>query len=149
MGKLENLVRIWHCTKSKTALFIIQICTIQGSPEWIINLKTYIPCLWIIKNLFTSTKTQKRSWLNRDKYWHAYNKGCDFKDRSICSLNFFGYNSCLVPKSKLLMKMYYKTHKFLTWVQNKGLSVHFKFWVQGKNESNFPQYFFNFLSIFW
>ena len=33
------------------------------------------------------------------------------------------------------MKMYYKTHKKLTWVQNEGLSVHFKFWVQDKNES--------------
>ena len=44
--------------------------------------------------------------------------------------------------------MYWKTLDFLTWVQNEGLSVNFKFWAQGKNELIILQYFFNFLSIF-
>ena len=38
-----------------------------------------------------------------------------------------------VPKSKLLVGMYYQTHEFWTWVQNQYISHFFKFWFQGKN----------------
>ena len=34
------------------------------------------------------------------------------------------------------------THEFLTWLKNESLSSQFQFWVQGKNESNFPDIFF-------
>ena len=43
-------------------------------------------------------------------------KKCDFQDWSNHNINFYGHNFCLVPKSKLQIKLYYKTQKFWTWV---------------------------------
>ena len=56
----------------------------------------------------------------------------------ICTYKTKWTDTHFVPKSKLLIEIYYQTHDIWTLVQKEGLSVYFKFWVQAKNESIFP-----------
>ena len=52
-----------------------------------------------------------------------------FLRRAKLQHKFFWHNSCLIPKSKLPIQMYYLPYKLWTCGQNQCLSSSFKFWT--------------------